>query len=403
MNTNSFREHFPLLSRNKERPYVYVDNAATTLKPISVINAMQELYRDYPFNVHRGAYQLAERTSLAFEHARKLVRSFLNARSTKEIIFTKGTTESINLVSHSFGERFIRPGDEILITHMEHHANIVPWVLLCKRTGAVLRVVPMRADGVLEFGRFLSLLTPKTKLVGMVHVSNSLGTVNPIHKVIEAAHVVGAKVLVDAAQSIAHFPLDVKSLDADFVTFSGHKMYGPFGIGVLYGKQRLLEEMPPFLGGGGMIKNVSFTSISYADLPNKFEAGTPPVSAAVGLGAAIEFIRSVGFDTIQQRERELTKHALDALQGVPGLHIYGQSPQRTGVFSFNLDGVHAHDLSTFLDQKGVAIRSGHHCNQPVMEYYKVPATNRMSLAFYNEIAEIDYIVDVLNQARRFFS
>ena len=305
-------------------------------------------------------------------------------------------------MAHSFGERFLHPGDEVLLTQMEHHANIIPWVLLCQRVGATVRVVPIHSNGVLDFDQFLKILSPKTKLVSAVHVSNSLGTINPISKIVQEAHRVGAKVLIDAAQSISHFPMDVQALDADFVAFSGHKMYGPFGVGVLYGKQHLLEEMPPFLGGGGMIKNVSFDSITYADLPNKFEPGTPSVSSVIGLGEAVHFINSIGFKAIQNREHDLTAYAKKTLESVKGLRIYGNSPDRCAVFSFNLEGVHAHDLNTFLDQKGIAIRSGHHCNQPVMDYYKVPATNRMSLAFYNNEAEIDYVVDTLNQARSFF-
>lgn len=396
------REFFPLLTEQKSANIVYFDNASTTLKPISVIQKMAEVYRNYPVNVHRGAHSLGEQASVEYEKAREKIRQFINAKSTKEVILTKGTTEAINLVAHSFGERYIRRGDEVILTQMEHHANIVPWKMFCDKIGAVLKVVPFTSDGVLDLTTYKKLLSPKTKIVAVIYVSNSLGTINPISTIIQDAHAVGAKVLIDGAQAVAHFPIDVQALDIDFLCFSGHKMYGPFGIGVLYGKENLLEEMPPFLGGGGMIQNVSFDSISYSSLPNKFEPGTPPIASVIGLGEAINFIKTIGFENIQKREEHLTAYTKNVLKGITDLKIFGDSPMRCPVFSFNLNGIHPHDISTFLDQKGIAIRSGHHCNQPIMKYYKVPATNRVSLSFYNSEDEINYLAEVLQQARIFF-
>lgn len=395
------KEFFPFLS-DPSSPIVYLDNASTTPKPKPVIEKMNEVYRDYPMNVHRGSYALAEKASYEFESARELVRCFINARSKREIIFTKSTTEAINLTAYSFGEHAIRRGDEILLTEMEHHANIVPWKLLCDRVGAKLKVVPLTPEGVLDLEVYQRLLSPKTKLVGIVYVSNTLGTVNPIFSMIEQAHQMGAKVLIDAAQAVAHMSIDVQALDADFLCFSGHKMYGPFGVGVLYGKERLLEEMPPFLGGGGMIQQVSFDSITYNSLPNKFEPGTPPVASVVGLGEAIKFIQKIGLDKIQAEEETLTVYTKQVFENIPNLTILGNSPKRGPVFSFMMKDIHPHDMSTFFDQKRIAIRSGHHCNQPVMKYYKVPATSRVSLSFYNTKEEVDLVAETLQQAKSFF-
>jgi cysteine desulfurase / selenocysteine lyase len=396
------RKLFPIYNNQETSDIIYLDNASTTLKPISVIDKITEAYSYYPANVYRGAHRLSEKALYEYEAAREFVRRFINARSDKEIIFTKGTTEGINLIARTFGEKFIGEGDEVILTQMEHHANIVPWKMLCDRIGAVLKVVPFTPDGVLDLKVYNKMLSSKTKMVAAVHVSNSLGTVNPISTIIEQAHAYGAKVLIDAAQSISHFPIDVQDLDVDFLCFSGHKMYGPFGVGVLYGKEELLEDMPPFLGGGGMIENVSFNSISFNSLPNKFEPGTPSVSAVIGLGKAINFIHEIGFDYIKSRENHLAKYADKMLSAINGIKIFGNCPKRCPIFSFNIDGVHPHDVNTFLSQKGIAIRSGHHCTQPIMNYYKVPATNRVSLSFYNSESEIDYLEFALQQTRSFF-
>jgi len=400
--SNSLRNHFPLLKKCPET-VVYFDNASTTLKPISVINKMNELYTEYPVNVHRGAYRFAEQATRAFEDSRLAVQRFINARSTKEIVFTRGTTDSINLIASSYGRTFLKPGDEILLTQLEHHANIVPWRMLCDRIGSVIKVIPMKRDGELDLSNIKSLITNKTRLVGLVYVSNSLGTINPVAEIIEIAHARGAKVLVDAAQAIAHFPIDVQNLDVDFLCFSGHKMFGPFGIGVLYGKEHLLEGMPPHQGGGGMIQNVNFDEVSYAPLPSKFEAGTPPIASAVGLGEATNFINEIGFKFIQERENLLLSYTLERIKKINGLILYGESKERSAVFAFNLTGVHPHDVTAYLDQKGICIRSGHHCNQPIMTFYQIPAMNRASMSFYNTLEEIDYFIETLKETRKFFS
>lgn len=400
-NVENLRSLFPTLD-DESNATIYFDNASTTLKPWCVIKKMNEAYSEYPMNVHRGSYRLSERASGEYEKAREYIRAFINAASKNEIIITKGTTESVNLISYSFGEKFIKKGDEIILTEMEHHANIVPWKMLCNRTGAILKVIPLTPEGDLNLDVYRSLLSKKTKLVSVIYVSNSLGTINPIETIIAEAHLVGAKVLVDAAQAVAHFPIDVQKLDVDFLCFSGHKMFGPFGVGILYGKESLLEEMPPFLGGGGMIQSVSFESITYQPLPNKFEPGTPAIASLIGLGEAVNFIKGIGFENIKKQEELLTSYSKKILENIPGLRIFGNGEKRCGVFSFNITGIHPHDVNTFLDSKGVAIRSGHHCNQPIMQYFKVPATNRISLSFYNTKNEIDYVSEVLQQTRRFF-
>lgn len=396
------RQHFPLLRKVETQKMVYFDNASTTLKPQVVIDKIMELYTEYPVNVHRAAHSLAERASYEFEKSRELVQQFFNAKEKDEIIFTRGTTEAINLVAASFGSAFIREGDEIILSQMDHHANIVPWKLLSERVGAKMKVIPLTPNGELNLEAYQNLLSQKTRLVAAVYVSNSLGTVNPIKSMIDSAHAVDAVFVVDAAQAVGHFPIDVQDLDADFLCCSGHKMYGPFGVGVLYGKKHLLEKMPPYHGGGGMIKNVSFDSISYAGLPNKFEAGTPPICSVVGLGAAILFIKKIGFDKIIAYENKLQKYAKEAFENVKDVMILGHANQCCPIFSFQMDRVHPHDVNTFLDQKGIAIRSGHHCNQPIMDYYKILASNRASLSFYNSFEEIDEFIRVLNQTKDFF-
>lgn len=401
-NVEEVRRFFPLYNKQNDSEVVYFDNASTTLKPTTVIDKIAEVYSDYPANVYRGSHLLADRAMSEYENARENIRQFINARSTKEVIFTKGTTEGINLLSYCFGERYIKAGDEIILSQMEHHANIVPWRMLCDRVGAVLKVIPFTPDGVLDLQAYNELLSSKTKLVSVVYVSNSLGTINPISSIIHDAHAVGAKVMIDAAQAVGHFPVDVQALDADFLCFSGHKMYGPFGVGVLYGKEELLEEMSPFMGGGGMIQKVSFESITFNALPNKFEPGTPPISAVIGLGEAVNFIKKISFEYIQSRENNLATYTKSILDNIEGVKIYGESPNRCPVFSFNLKGVHPHDINTFLGQKGIAMRSGHHCNQPIMKYYNVPATNRISLSFYNTESEVNFVAGTLEQTKRFF-
>lgn len=401
-NSLAIRKHFPLLSKKGNERVIYLDNAATTLKPGVVIEKILEFYSEYPVNVHRSAHSLAERASSEFENSRELIRCFFNAKKANEIIFTKGTTDAINLVAHSFGSQFIHKGDEIILTQMEHHANIVPWKRLSESLGAILKIIPITPFGELDLNVYESLLSSKTRLVSTVYVSNSLGTINPIKNIVQSAHAVGAKVLVDAAQAVSHFPIDVQSLDVDFLCCSGHKMFGPFGVGVLYGKQDLLEQMPPYQGGGGMIQNVSFDSISYAGLPNKFEAGTPPICSIIGLGEAIKFIQRIGLEKIRVYEDEIVSYTKSVLKEIEGLKILGETSKQCPIFSFQLNRVHPHDISTFLDQRGIAIRSGHHCNQPIMDYYKIPACSRASLAFYNTKEEVDELAVALNEVKGFF-
>lgn len=401
-NSHVIRKYFPLLFKEGNEKVIYLDNAATTLKPKSVLEKIIEFYSEYPVNVHRSAHSLAERASSEFENSRELARCFFNAKKTSEIIFTKGTTDAINLVANSFGSQFIHKGDEIILTQMEHHANIVPWKRLSERIGAILKIIPITSSGELDLNVYEQHLSSKTRLVSTVYVSNSLGTINPIKRIIQSAHARGAKVLVDAAQAVSHFPIDVQALDADFLCCSGHKMFGPFGVGILYGKEELLEQMPPYQGGGGMIQNVSFDSISYAGLPNKFEAGTPPICSIIGLGEAIKFLQRIGFEKIGIYEDEIVSYTKNILEEIEGLKILGQTSKRCPIFSFQLDGVHPHDISTFLDQRGIAIRSGHHCNQPIMDYYKIPACSRASLAFYNTKEEVDELAAALNEVKGFF-
>lgn len=398
------REQFPLLSaENTDSGLIYLDNASTTLKPFQVVNKITEYYKEYPVNVHRGAHHLAERATSEFEQARHLVKSFINAKQPQEIIFTKGTTESINLVANSFGATFVNPGDEIILTEMEHHANIVPWKMLCDRSGAKLKVIRISPSGELDLDQFETLLSPRTRMVGVVYVSNALGTINAVKRIIDSAHAVGAKVLVDAAQAVAHFPIDVQALDADFLCFSGHKMFGPVGVGIMYGKRHLLEQMCPYQGGGGMISNVSFESISYAPVPQKFETGTPSIASVIALGEAIKFIRSIGFEKIMALESNLEQYMSQCFREHNTFKVLGGAQTRCPVFSFCMKGVHPHDINTFLDQKNIAIRSGHHCTQPIMDHYKIPASSRASLSFYNSTEEIDLFFNALHEVEEFFS
>lgn len=387
------RGEFPILHQLvRGKPLVYLDNAATTQKPQVVIDALDHYYRMDNANVHRGVHVLSERATAGYEGARGKAREFLNARSTKEIIFVRGTTEGINLVASSWGRANLCAGDEVLITEMEHHSNIVPWQLLCQQLGAKLKVVPITDDGELVWEKFDELLNERTRLVGVVHCSNALGTINPVKRIIDRAHAVGAVVLVDGAQAVAHLPVDVQKLDCDFYVCSGHKLYGPTGIGVLYGKEKHLAEMPPYQGGGEMIKQVTFDKTVYNDLPYKFEAGTPNIAGAIGLGAAIDYVRSVGLDAIAAHEQALLEYATAVVSDIPGLRIVGTARDKAGILSFQLHRIHPHDIGSILDHEGVAIRVGHHCAMPVMQRYCLPATARASFALYNTRDDIDALV-----------
>ncbi len=395
------RQDFPMLAKTMhDQPLVYLDSAATAQKPLSVIDAMTDFYRDHYGTVHRAVYELAIRSSGDYQETRQKIRAFLNAAHDEEIIFTRGTTESINLVAYSFGKAFVQPGDEILISAMEHHSNIVPWQLLCEDRQAILKVIPMNERGELLLEEYEKLLSPRTRLVAITHIANSLGTINPIKQITQMAHQKGAKVLVDGAQSAPHLKVDVQDLDVDFFVFSGHKLLGPTGIGILYGKADLLNQMPPYQGGGDMIETVTFPKTTYNVLPLKFEAGTPMIAEVMGLGAAIDYIQALGIENIQQWEHELLMHATAQLEQIPGLRIIGQAQDKGALISFVVDGVHALDIGTFLDLKGIAVRTGHHCAQPVMRFFNVPATARASFAFYNTKEEIDYLATSLRDVVR---
>jgi len=404
MNIEQIRDDFPILHQELYgKPLVYLDNAATTQKPQCVIDVVRHYYEKDNANIHRGVHTLSERATAAYEASRETIRAFFNAKSVKEVIFTRGTTESINLIASSWGGANIGKGDEVLITHMEHHSNIVPWQMLCERTGAVLKVIPMNEAGELDMEAFASLLSERTKLLGVVHMSNALGTINPIQSMIEQAHAMGAKVLVDGAQAAAHVAVDVQALDVDFYVTSAHKMYGPTGVGVLIAKQSLLEAMPPYQGGGDMILMVTFEKTQYNELPHKFEAGTPNIAGVIGFGEAIRYIQSIGLDKIAAREKVLLDYATQQAQVFDGLKQIGTAKEKACVLSFVLDGVHPHDLGTILDREAVAIRAGHHCAMPVMQFYKVPATARASFSIYNTEAEVDALFVALAKARDMFA
>lgn len=395
------RQDFPMLNQTMhQKPLVYLDSAATAQKPLAVIDAITDFYRKHYGTVHRAVYELALHSTTEYQHAREKVRAFLNAAKDEEIIFTRGTTESINLVAYSFGKAFIKPGDEILISAMEHHSNIVPWQLLCEDRGAVLKVIPINEKGELLMDEYAKLLNPRTRLVAITHISNSLGTLNPIKQIVAMAHQTGAKVLVDGAQSAPHLKVDVQDLDVDFFVFSGHKLMGPTGIGVLYGKADLLNQMPPYQGGGDMIEKVTFEKTTYNVLPLKFEAGTPMIAEVLGLGAAIDYIQSIGLDAIRNWEHELLTYATQQLEQVPGLKIIGQAAQKGALISFVIERIHPLDIGTFLDLRGIAIRTGHHCAQPVMRFFNTPATARASFACYNTKEEVDYLVSSLQDTVR---
>jgi cysteine desulfurase/selenocysteine lyase len=397
------RKDFPILSQEIHgRPLVYLDNAATTQKPHAVIEALERYYAADNANVHRGVHLLSERATQAYEAARRRIRRFLNAAEDREIIFVRGTTEAINLVAQTYGRRMVGPGDEILITALEHHSNIVPWQMLCEEKGAALRVVPIDDAGEVDVEAYERLLGPRTRLVAIAHVSNALGTVLPLGRMIEAAHRQGVPVLVDGAQAVAHMPVDVQALGCDFYAFSGHKIYGPTGIGVLYGRASLLEAMPPFQGGGDMIKAVSFEKTVYNDLPYKFEAGTPDIAGAIGLGAALEYLDGLGRDRAAAYEQELLAYGTERLSAIPGVRLIGTAREKASVLSFVVEGAHAHDVGTILDREGIAVRTGHHCAMPVMTRFGLAATTRASLALYNTREELDTLCAGLGKVREIF-
>jgi cysteine desulfurase/selenocysteine lyase len=399
----ALREDFPILrQRVHGRPLVYLDNAATTQKPRAVLDALQRYYAEENANVHRGVHSLSGRATDAYDAARETVRRFVNAADAREIVFVRGTTEGINLAAETWGRAGVRAGDEIVLTEMEHHSNIVPWQILCEATGARLRVVPITDAGELRLDEYERLLTDKTRLVALAHVSNVLGTVNPVADVVRMAKARGIAVLVDGAQAVAHMPVDVQALGCDFYTFSGHKMFGPTGVGILYGRRALLEAMPVYQAGGGMIGRVSWERTTYADLPYKYEAGTPNIAGVVGLAAAVDYLTRLGLDRIAAYEHELCTYATRALDAVPGLRLTGTARDRAAVLSFVLGDVHPHDVGTILDRDGIAIRAGHHCCQPLMTRLGVPATARASLALYNTREEIDALVASLQRAREVF-
>ena len=398
------RQDFPILSRTVNgKPLIYLDNAASAQKPQAVIDAIQRYYSHNHANIHRGVHALSVAATQAYEQVRIQAQHLLGAERLEEIVFVRGATEGINLVANTFGRSQIGSGDEILITTMEHHSNIVPWQILCEQTGAVLRVAPISDEGELQLDEFEKLLGPRTKLVAVTHVSNAIGTINPIRQITQMAHAQGAAVLVDGAQAVPHLKVDVRELDCDFYTFSGHKFFGPTGIGILYGKFDLLTAMPPYEGGGEMIKSVTFEKTLYNDVPHKFEAGTPNIAGTIGLGAAIDYINAIGLDPIGAYEQELLEYATDALATIPQVRLIGTAQPKAAVVSFVVDGVHPHDVGTILDQEGIAIRTGHHCAQPLMQRYGVPATCRASLAFYNTSDEIDAMVASLREVVQVFA
>lgn len=396
------RADFPALAQNVNgKPLVYLDNAATSQKPNAVIDATSSFYAHNNANVHRGVHTLSVRATELYEGAREKVRALINAAELAEIIFVRGTTEGINLVANSFGARF-KAGDEIVISALEHHSNIVPWQMLCERSGAKLRVIPMDRSGDLLMDEYRTLLNERTRLVAVAHVSNSLGTVNPVEEIIALAHARGIPVLLDGAQAVPHFRVDVRALDVDFYAFSGHKMFGPTGAGILYGKRALLETLPPYQGGGDMISSVTFAKTTFNVLPHRFEAGTPDIAAMVGLGAAIDYLNGVGWDAIATWERELVAYAAEKIAAVRGVTLIGTPRHRAAVVSFTIDGIHPHDAGMILDHEGIAIRAGHHCTQPVMDFYGVPATNRASFAFYNTREDVDRLIAGLAKVKEVF-
>ena len=408
LDINRIRKDFPILSevfpddKGEGKRLVYLDNGATTQKPRQVIEALVNYYRHQNANVHRGIYKLAERATQVFEDSRRAIARFINATDAREIVFTRGTTEAINLVAAGWGRKFIRAGDEILLTEMEHHSNLIPWQLLAKDTGARLRFIPFLPDGTLDFSQIDRLLNNRTRLVTLVHMSNVFGTINPVRGIIQLAHDRGIPVLLDGAQSVPHLPVDVQELDCDFLAFSGHKMCGPTGIGALYGKAEYLEAMEPYQGGGEMISSVWLERAEWNDIPHKFEAGTPNIAGAVGFAAAVNYLSQIGMENITHYEQKITTYALSRMKEIKDMRIFGEAPERGGVISFYLGNIHPHDLAQFLDREGIAVRAGHHCAQPAMRRLQVPATTRASFYFYNTFEEVDLLVENLNKAREFF-
>jgi len=398
------RENFPILAQQVHgKPLVYLDNAATSQKPKCVIDAITHFYLMDNANIHRGVHELSERSTLAYEAARGKVRGFLNAANTQEIIFVRGATEGINLVAQTYGRTHVGAGDEIVISALEHHSNIVPWQMLCEEKKAVLRVIPINDRGEIELDAFEKLLNPRTRLVAVSHVSNALGTINPVREIVRTAHEFNVPVLIDGCQAVPHMKVDVQNLDCDFYVFSGHKVFGPTGIGVLYGKEKLLEEMPPWQGGGDMIRSVTFEKTTYNDLPYKFEAGTPDIAGVIGLGAAIDYLDQIGMDAVAEYEHDLLQYGTKALESISGLRLIGTAREKASVLSFVLEGVHPHDAGTILDQEGIAVRTGHHCAQPVMDRFGVSSTTRASLAFYNTREDIDALVAGIQKVKEVFA
>ena len=401
----AIRNDFPILSRKVRdgKGLIYLDNAATTLKPRAVLDAVYQHYANGASNIHRGVHFLSEEATRQYENARETVRRFIDARDRSEVIFTSGTTSAINLVAKSWGEKNIKAGDEVLITHMEHHANIVPWQMLREVTGCILKVAPINDRGELIMDELEALITPRTKLISVVYTSNSLGTINPVRSIIDFAKKHGAKVLLDAAQTVAHEKVDVQNLDCDFLVFSGHKLFATSGVGVLYGKREILEAMPPLMGGGDMIKSVTFEKTTYAELPARLEAGTPAIGGAIGLGAAIEYVEKIGFAAISAQEKDLLTYATKLISDLPSVRIIGTAAKKAAILSFVVEGVHPHDMGTLLDAEGVAVRGGHHCTQPVMSRFKIPATTRASFSFYNTRGDADALVFAVRKAIEVFS
>ncbi|KAB2922331.1 MAG: cysteine desulfurase [Bacteroidetes bacterium] len=400
----SLRSQFPILGTTVHgRPLVYLDNAATTQKPVAVLESLDDYYRTQNANIHRGVHHLSEVATFEYEKARGKVKNFIGAADVREVVFTRGTTDGINLAAHSYGRKFLTEGDEVIISAMEHHSNIVPWQLVCDERGARLRVIPMNDGGELLMDEFAAMLSARTKLISVVHVSNSLGTVNPVNEIVALAHRNGTPVLLDGAQAVAHMPVNVQELDCDLYAFSGHKMFGPTGIGILYGKKELLERMQPYQGGGDMIRSVTFEKTTFNDLPYRFEAGTPPIAAAIGLGAAVDFIGRIGMSAVRRHEEDLLRYATERLSAVPGLRIIGTAREKAAVVSFVLDHAHPHDIGTILDREGIAVRTGHHCTQPVMQRFDIPATARASFSLYNTREDVDALVKGLAKVREIFA
>ena len=397
------RAEFPILSQTVNgKPLVYFDNGATSQKPQVVIDAISKYYQEINANIHRGVHTLSQLATDAYEESRTKIQKHINAKQTNEVIFTSGTTHSVNIIAAGFAA-LLKSGDEVLVSALEHHSNIVPWQMLCERSGAVLKVIPMNESGELIQSEYQKLLSSKTKIVAVNHISNALGTINPIREMIQKAHEVGAAVLIDGAQAVPHLKPDVQDLDCDFYVFSGHKMCGPTGTGILYGKESWLNKLPPYQGGGEMIATVSFEKTTYAELPHKFEAGTPNIAGGIVLGVAVDYMNSIGFDNIAKQELELLNYGTKKLLEIEGLKIFGTAKEKTSVISFNIDGIHPYDIGTIIDKKGIAVRTGHHCAQPIMDYYQIPGTIRASFAFYNTKEEIDVMVEAIKKAKTMLS